>query len=121
MEEQLALGIVFGVLVSLSLYWKRPRSWFQVEKRPSEGGPALGRQAQESLGVLQTFYEHAPSLLGVLELQGADILHVYDNPAACRFFGVLPGQTQGKLVSELRVSLNQTELWSRHLRDSHDR
>ncbi|MEY4669017.1 MAG: hypothetical protein RL518_1716 [Pseudomonadota bacterium] len=121
MEGQLASGILCGVLLSLPLFWRRVRGWFLVGTRASEEKLTLGRQAQESLGVLQTFYEHAPSLLGVVELKGADILHVYDNPAACRFFGVLPGQSQGRLNSELHVPLNQTELWLRNLRDSHER
>jgi signal transduction histidine kinase/ActR/RegA family two-component response regulator len=112
MEAQLAVGIVLGLLVFLILYGAL------LLKRPLLKGRRLGQRAQESLGVLQTFYEHAPSLLGVVEISGSDIYHVYDNPAACRFFGVITGQTRGRLESDLGAPRQQTDLWLRNLQAS---
>jgi signal transduction histidine kinase/ActR/RegA family two-component response regulator len=112
MEAQLAVGIILGLLLSLVLYATlRLNSSLLF-------GAVLGQKAQESLGVLQTFYEHAPSLLGIVELAGEDIYHVYDNPAACRFFGVLTGQTRGRLEADLGVPREQTALWAQNLRES---
>lgn len=81
-------------------------------KRVSRGRPlGLGLRARESLGVLQTFYEHAPTLVGVVELVGTDILHVYDNPGSCRLLGVAPGGSEGKRESEIGVPAEQTAAW----------
>ncbi len=112
MEAQLAVGIVLGLLLSLVSY--------AVLRfcRSRLVGAVLRQRAQESLGVLQTFYEHAPSLLGIVELSDSDIYHIYDNPAACRFFGVLPGQTRGRLEADLAVSKEQTALWIKNLKES---
>ncbi len=112
MEAQLAVGIVLGLLLSLVLY--------RILRfgRSRLGGAILRQRAQESLGVLQTFYEHAPSLLGIVELSDSDIYHIYDNPAACRFFGVLPGQTRGRFEADLGVPKDQTALWAKNLRES---
>lgn len=112
MNAQLALGIILGVFASLILYS------VLLLRRVYRGRRSLGQRAQESLGVLQTFYEHAPSLLGVVEISSSDIYHVYDNPAACRFLGVITGQTRGRLESDLGVPRKQTELWMQNLKDS---
>lgn len=112
MEAELAVGIVLGLLISLLFLG------MVLFRRPRTERFTLGQRAQESLGVLQTFYEHAPSLLGVVEISGSDIYHVYDNPAACRFFGVITGQTRGRLESDFGVRRQQTELWSHNLQES---
>jgi len=53
-----------------------------------------------------------------VEISDSDIYHVYDNPAACRFLGVLTGQTRGTLESDLNVPKQQTSLWLLHLNES---
>ncbi len=112
MEAQLTVGVALGLLVAIIFFGA------SLFERARFGRVKLGQRAQESLGVLQTFYEHAPLLLGVVEITDSDIYHVYDNPAACRFFGVITGQTRGKCDSDLRVSREQTELWLGKLRES---
>lgn len=107
------LGLLVALLATALAVWLLERS-----RRGSFG---LRRPAQESLSVLQTFYEHSPTLLGVVELTDTDIYHVYDNPAACRFFSVLTGLTKGVLESDLGVSKEQTALWSQHFRESLNR
>lgn len=101
----LLLLIISSVVVILVLRYRSTRG-------------QLRKPAQESLSVLQTFYEHSPSLLGVVELRDDDILHIYDNPAACRFYGVLSGLTPGLLESQLGVPNQQTALWAQQYRDS---
>ncbi|HEX8201970.1 MAG TPA: PAS domain S-box protein, partial [Isosphaeraceae bacterium] len=52
---------------------------------------------RESESTLRAFYDHSPVCLGVTEPTGdGDVLHVYDNPATCRVFGIEPGTTAGK-------------------------
>jgi len=58
MNVQFAIGIILGLLVPLLLYG------VVTFNRLGFGRRGLRQRAQESLGVLQTFYEHAPSLLG---------------------------------------------------------
>lgn len=49
---------------------------------------------REQEATLRAFYEHSPVCMGVTEpLDDRDVLHVYDNPASCRFFGVGQGPT----------------------------
>lgn len=50
---------------------------------------------------LRSFYDSSPILMGISEDAGDDVYHVYDNPAACRFFGRERESTAGKLASEL--------------------
>jgi PAS domain S-box-containing protein len=66
----------------------------------------------EQEATLQSFYDNAPMLMGVVELTDNDIIHVYDNCAACRFFGKEPNGTTGKLASELGVTQSVIQNWS---------
>lgn len=68
--------------------------------------------------MLQTFCDRVPTMLGILELQDSDMLHIYDNPTACRFFGVLPGDTRGKTTSELQLSSDLIKLWIEKCKES---
>ncbi|QEH37491.1 Sensory/regulatory protein RpfC [Aquisphaera giovannonii] len=69
----------------------------------------LARLAEEraeelraSEATLRAFYDSAPVLMGVVEpLPDGDLLHHYDNRAACAFFGVAPEGTQGRRASEM--------------------
>jgi PAS domain S-box-containing protein len=60
---------------------------------------------------LQQFCDSIPTLVGVAEIDGDDLGHIYDNAAACRFFGVLPGETRGRRSSELHVPPATIALW----------
>jgi PAS domain S-box-containing protein len=106
----------------MGTFWAPLLSWAglkaRIEKLLRSETQNLTQTAQESLGVLKTFYEHAPSLLGVVELEDSDIRHVYDNPAASRFYGVSPGLSAGKLESALGIDANQTSYWHTHYLES---
>lgn len=75
----------------------------------------------DSHSILQTFCDRVPTMLGILELHDSDMLHIYDNPAACRFFGVLPGDTRGKTNSELQFPSDLIALWLSQCRESQRR
>ncbi len=106
--SRLLSGIIGIFSLGRFTFWPRAR----------KQTPPLRQFTQEALGVLQTFYEHAPTLLGVVELDGNDIRHIYDNPAACRFMGVSPDRVQGWLESEVGINSKQTEKWRRHFEES---
>lgn len=79
----------------------------------------------EREAVLSAFTDHAPVLMGLTELlsgQGPggtdDVLHVSDNPASARFFGLEPGATAGRRATELGAPAEVIALWSRHYRDA---
>jgi PAS domain S-box-containing protein len=56
--------------------------------------------------------------MGVVELVGEDILHVYDNPATCRFFGAEPGGTEGRLASALGAPPGAIREWAARYREA---
>jgi PAS domain S-box-containing protein len=66
---------------------------------PSGDNPPI----KEHLKALQQLCESTPALVGIVELKGEELLHIYDNPAASRFFASLP-------VGDLRPSSSQGEI-----------
>jgi PAS domain S-box-containing protein len=61
------------------------------------------QKLQENEATLRAFYDNSPVCMGLVEPTGdGDVLHLYDNPATCRFFGVGPGSTAGRLASEFK-------------------
>ncbi|MCD6050263.1 MAG: barA 6 [Verrucomicrobia bacterium] len=56
---------------------------------------------RRSESILRSFYDSAPLMMGVVELRGEDILHVRDNAASARFFGVKPEAMENQLASKL--------------------
>ena len=68
---------------------------------------------------LSAFFDSAPVCMGVVELlDDGDILHVDDNPASCRFFGVPDGATRGRRASELGVAADTIAAWRRRYLES---
>jgi PAS domain S-box-containing protein len=54
-------------------------------------------------------------MMGTVSLPpDGDIMHLYDNPATTRFFGLLPGQTHGRTARALGVPEPMIALWRRH-------
>jgi len=78
--------------------------------------------AQDALrnqeATLRSFYESSPICMGIVELAGEDIRHIYDNPAFCRFFGLAPDSTQGQLSSQLGFSEEMTRVWLQYYREA---
>ncbi|RUT06190.1 hypothetical protein DSM106972_033960 [Dulcicalothrix desertica PCC 7102] len=70
---------------------------------------------------LQSYYDNAPMMMGVVELTENDIIHIYDNGATCRFFGTALNSTTGKLASELGVAPAVIQKWLGYYRESQER
>ncbi|MGE3541932.1 MAG: MASE1 domain-containing protein, partial [Candidatus Tectimicrobiota bacterium] len=74
---------------------------------------------RESEARLRGFYDTAPFFMGVTEPGNDDVLHLYDNPATCRFFGTEPGATAGKWArAELGAEPATVQCWIEHYRHS---
>jgi|GEM_PF-5391864 len=69
------------------------------------------RALRETEATLKAFYDSSPVLMGMLEITGTDILHLYDNPATCRFMGVEPGQSAGRWASKSGTAQEVLEFW----------
>lgn len=55
---------------------------------------------RESEATLRAFYDSSPIFMGITEVVGDDVFHIYDNPATCRFFGVMPNATANKFAKK---------------------
>ena len=80
------------------------------------------RHADEALrqseAAMRAFYENAPVFMGITEPIGDDVLHVYDNPSTCRFFGVEPGSTSGKMARrDLNADQKVIDIWLEKYRE----
>lgn len=60
---------------------------------------------RDSVSTLRSFYASSPLSMGVVELPAddSDVIHVYDNPATERFFGVTGGGTAGRSARSMGV------------------
>lgn len=75
------------------------------------------QQLRKTENTLKVFYETSPICMGITEIVDDDVLHVYDNPATCRFFGVDTWATAGKLaLAELGADPEVVKLWIHHYR-----
>ena len=84
---------------------------------------SLLKQTQKELrqreSILRSFYESAPMLMGIVELTEDDqIIHIYDNPATARFFGVAYTATVGKPASDVGAPAGAIDQWVQHYRHS---
>jgi PAS domain S-box-containing protein len=68
--------------------------------------------------VLRGLYDHAPTIMGVVELAGDDILHVSCNEAAARLHGATVDDVEGRTASELGVSEGVKARWVEAYRQS---
>ncbi|MGH1395752.1 MAG: hybrid sensor histidine kinase/response regulator, partial [Trichormus sp.] len=89
----------------------------RVAKRTAELQQANAALAERE-AMLRSYYDYAPMLMGVVEITDNDILHIYDNPATCRFFGHEPDSTTGKLASELGAPPTLIQVWLTQYRES---
>ena len=78
---------------------------------------ALEQPLQESSAILQSFYDSAPMMMGVVEVLENDILHLSDNAATIQFMGLTPGTTQRKRASEIGMPQQSIEKWLQHYRE----
>lgn len=78
--------------------------------------------AEESLrqseSTLRSFFNSASMMMGVVELQENDILHISDNEKAAQLFGHCPNSLQSCLASERGMEQKYIRLWLQHYREA---
>ena len=65
----------------------------------------------ESDAVLQTFFNLAPALLGVVEIEGEDLRYVVVNASSASHRKMEPGSIAGRRASEVGVPADLVALW----------
>lgn len=74
---------------------------------------------RESEAILRSFYDNTTLLLGLVEIGEDDILHLYDNPATHRFYGLPAAEsTTGRSASSLGMPPAAIREWLSRFRDS---
>ncbi len=66
---------------------------------------------RESQTLLQSFYESAPLMMGMVELRDDDIVHLSDNAASAGFLGMTPETMKSRRASTLGVPRRVLEEW----------
>jgi PAS domain S-box-containing protein len=66
---------------------------------------------ERSETIFGTFFNQSPLLMGLVELEGDDIIHVADNPASATFFGRTQADLANKKASDLGVPREVIRLW----------
>jgi len=69
-------------------------------------------RAREAL--LRSFYDSAPVMMGVTELDEGLVRHRSANPSAAAFYGVTPEEIEGKTEHELGYTEREAERWKEH-------
>ena len=91
----------------------RVAAHLSMRKRRMEAEEGL----KESQATLQSFYDSSSFLMGVVELQGDEIVPVYCNTATARFFGMRVG-IWNQTGEELGIPAAIDALWVKHYRQS---
>ncbi|MEH1941787.1 MAG: PAS domain S-box protein [Nostoc sp.] len=80
------------------------------------------KEAQEALhqseSTLGTFFNTSPMMMGITELVDNDILHISDNPATAKFFGLTPEAMQNRLAREIGATDKYVSQWIHHYRQA---
>ena len=69
---------------------------------------------QESESNLRSFFNSASIMMGIVEIVDKDIVHISDNEASARFFGMTPDAMRWRRASEIGTPRNVIELWIRN-------
>jgi PAS domain S-box-containing protein len=85
-----------------------------MRRRREEAEDAL----RESQATLQSFYDSSSFLMGVIELEGEDIVPIYCNTATASFFGTDVERIRSQTGPELGIPRAIDDLWVRHYRQS---
>jgi len=108
--------VLLTLLIALFLFLVT-RLWLNFVERGR-----FKESIRESDSILRGFYESAPIMMGVVELEGEEPIHIRDNAASGDFFGVAPEAMRGKRThTDLGAPLAMVALWVHHLHLSRDR
>jgi signal transduction histidine kinase len=92
----------------------RVAAHLSMRRRRKEAEEAL----RESQATLQSFYDSSNFLMGVIEIEGEDIVPVYCNAATANFFGTDVERIRSQTGPELGIPREIDDLWVRHYRQS---
>lgn len=74
---------------------------------------------QDTESAVKSLFNAAPMMLGIVELDGDDTVHISSNPAAAKFAGMHPERLDGVRSSDLGVMTPPIrKLWARKYRDA---
>jgi PAS domain S-box-containing protein len=73
------------------------------------------KQAEQTL---RSFFDSASMMMGIVELVDNDILHISDNAATAKFFGLNPAQMRNRLASDMGASPDYIQQWIRYYREA---
>lgn len=80
------------------------------------------KQVQEALCqsrcALESFFDSAPMMMGIVELVDNDIVHISDNPTTAKFFGLNPEAMQNRLAREIGTVHKHLSQWIHHYRQA---
>jgi len=74
--------------------------------------------AKDDIDLVLEAFDLAPSMMGIVELAGDDVVHLRDNRSACAFFGLPPGGTSGRSARAMGVDAETVRRWLEHYRRS---
>ncbi|TBR59599.1 hybrid sensor histidine kinase/response regulator [Westiellopsis prolifica IICB1] len=73
---------------------------------------------QQSECTIRSFFDSAPMMMGIVELQGNDIVHISDNATSAKFFGRTPEAMQKRFATELGVPQEYVNEWINYYREA---
>lgn len=65
----------------------------------------------DSQNIINSFFESAPMMMGIVEVIGDDILHISGNAAAAQMFGLTPKEMQNRLLSQIGLPKQCLQMW----------
>jgi PAS domain S-box-containing protein len=72
----------------------------------------------QSESTLRSFFNSASMMMGIVEVQDNDILHISDNLSYARFFGTTPEAVKNRWASEIEVPESVRQLWIERYREA---
>ncbi|OKH22622.1 hypothetical protein NIES593_12590 [Hydrococcus rivularis NIES-593] len=80
------------------------------------------KRAEEALrqseATLHSFFDSAPTMMGIVELRDNDIVHLVDNAVTAQLFGRTPAAMQNQLDSQLGIPQEHISLWLDRYREA---
>lgn len=73
---------------------------------------------RESESVLRSFFDSAPLMLGIVEVEDCDVVFRSVNAAVGRYFGEEPSELVNRRLGNLAPGSRSLELWVEHFRES---
>jgi len=92
----------------------RVSAHLSMRRRRKEAEEAL----RESQATLQSFYDSSSFLMGVIEIEGEEIVPIYCNTATATFFGTDVDRIRHQTGPDLGIPRAIDDLWVRHYRQS---